>query len=71
MELYRLSAAEIVAGLKARRFKCADIVRSCLGRMREMEPHLHAMLHIAADSARKTAAADDAAIEEGRDGGRL
>lgn len=71
MELYRLSAAEIVAGLKARRFKCADVVRSCLGRMREMEPHLHAMLHIAADSARKTAAAVDAAIEEGRAGGRL
>ena len=33
--------------------------------------HLHAMLHIAADSARKTAAAVDAAIEEGRAGGRL
>lgn len=71
MELYRLSAAEIVAGLKARRFKCVDVVRSCLERMREMEPHIHAMLHVATDSALKTAAAVDAAVEEGRDLGRL
>lgn len=66
MELYRLSAAEIVAGLKARRFKCGDVVRSCLERMRKMESHIHAMLHIATDSALESAAAVDAAIEKGR-----
>jgi len=71
MELYRLSAAEIVTGLKERKFKCTDVVASCLARIKSQEPQLHAMLYVAADTAMKDAADIDAAIGEGRDLGRL
>ncbi len=71
MELYTLSASEIVGGLKARRFKCTDVIDSCLKRIQKMEPLLHAMLHVAGDSARQEAAEIDRAIAEGRDAGPL
>lgn len=71
MELYRLSAAEIVQGLKGRKFSCLDVVNACLARIEAMEPELNAMLYVAAGSAREEAARVNAAIAEGRDLGPL
>ena len=71
MELYQLSAVEIVKGLKARRFSCADVVQSCLNRIREKESTLHAMLYVAEEESLKAAAAVDEAIAAGKDLGPL
>ncbi len=71
MDLFRLSGAEITAGLKSGQFKCADVVDSCLKRVKELEPSVHAMLYVAEESARAEAARVDAAIAEGRDLGPL
>lgn len=71
MELYTLTAEEIVAGLKQRRFTCAEVVDSCLKRMGEKEPSLHAMLHVADVSARGAAAEVDGAIAAGKNPGPL
>ncbi len=71
MDLYKLSAAEILAGLKSRSFTCAEVVDSCLARIKKMEPSVHAMLYVAEESARSEAARVDAAIAEDRDLGPL
>ncbi|MGI6075352.1 MAG: Asp-tRNA(Asn)/Glu-tRNA(Gln) amidotransferase subunit GatA [Pyramidobacter sp.] len=71
MELYTLTAREIVDGLKQRRFKCADVIDSCLKRIGEKEPTLHAMLYVADASARQAAAKVDEAIAAGKDLGPL
>ena len=71
MELYRLSASEIVNGVKTGAFTCTDVVKSCLGRIKEKEGDIHAMLYVAEDAAIKRAAEIDAEISEGRDPGHL
>ena len=71
MELYRLSASEIVNGVKTGAFTCTDVVKSCLGRIKEKEGDIHAMLYVAEDAAIKRAAEIDAEIAEGRDPGPL
>jgi aspartyl-tRNA(Asn)/glutamyl-tRNA(Gln) amidotransferase subunit A len=71
MELYTLSASEIVDGLKKQRFKCADVVDSCLKRIKNKEPSLHAMLYVAEDTARQDAVEIDRAIAAGKNPGPL
>ena len=71
MELFRLSAAEIVKGVKERKFSCTDVVKSCLARIEEFEPRVHAMLYVAPQSALARAAEIDAAAAAGKDLGPL
>ena len=56
MELYQLSAAEIVKGVKDHSFTCTDVVKSCLSRIEELEPSVHAMLYVASQKALDRAA---------------
>ena len=65
MELYRLSATQIIDGLKTKQFKCIDVVDSCLQRIHSLEGQLHALLYVADDSARAQAADIDRRIEAG------
>ncbi len=71
MELYKLSAVEIVRGIKNHDFSCTDVVKSCLSRIEELEPHIHAMLCVANQSALTRAAEVDSAVAEGRDLGPM
>lgn len=71
MELYKLSASEIAEGIKARKYSCTDVVKSCLKRIKEKEDKIHAMLYVAEESALARAAEVDALIAEGKGEGAL
>lgn len=71
MELFRLSATEMSAGIKSHKFSCLDVVNSCLERIFKLEPILHAMLYVASESAREQAKAVDIAVSQEEDLGPL
>ncbi len=71
MDLYRLSASEIVGGVKSGKLTSAEVVESCLERIRVCEDKLHAMLYVAETEALRAAAAVDAAAAQGKDLGPL
>lgn len=70
-ELWRLSASDIVAGVKSRKFSAREAVQSALDRMDAVNGRINAV--VAADPARSLAAADrvDASIAAGDDPGPL
>ncbi|MDY3867782.1 MAG: Asp-tRNA(Asn)/Glu-tRNA(Gln) amidotransferase subunit GatA [Pyramidobacter sp.] len=71
MELYRLSAAEIVKGLNDKQFTCREVVSSCLEHIKALEPQLNAMLCVAQEQAMEDAARVDAEIAKGTAKGAL
>ncbi|RRH72395.1 amidase [Falsigemmobacter faecalis] len=67
----KLSAAEIVAQVKAGDISARDVTEAALARMALAEPHIHAYCHPAPDLARAMADAVDAKIAAGEDPGPL
>lgn len=71
MELFSLSAAEMVRGIKAKDFSASEVFASCLSRIEGLEPELSALLALTADRGRKEAARIDGMIARGADPGPL
>jgi len=58
-ELFRMSAAEIAAAVRDGGVSAAEVTEAHLARIEEVEPQVHAFLHVAADQARAAASAVD------------
>src|SRR5499427_413066 len=58
-ELTRLTAAEIAAAIRDGEVLAAEVTDAHLARIAEVDPRIHAFLHVAADQARAAAAAVD------------
>ncbi|HEY2763246.1 MAG TPA: Asp-tRNA(Asn)/Glu-tRNA(Gln) amidotransferase subunit GatA [Pseudonocardiaceae bacterium] len=65
-ELIRLSAAELARRIHAREITAVEVTRAHLDRIAAVDPAVHAFLHLDAEGALATAAAVDAALEQGR-----
>jgi len=59
-ELTQLSLKEMQTGLRAGQFSSRELVESALDRIAQLEPSLHAFLHLASESALKQAEEADA-----------
>ena len=71
MELFALSAAEMVRGIKAKDFSASEVFASCLSRIEALEPELSALLALTAGRGREEAARIDGMIARGTDPGPL
>ncbi len=58
-ELHALTVASALKGLRAGKFSSRQLTETYLKRIEQLNPSLNAYLHVAADSARKAAAAAD------------
>jgi aspartyl-tRNA(Asn)/glutamyl-tRNA(Gln) amidotransferase subunit A len=63
--LHELPVHALSIGIAARRFSPVDVVEACLGRIKALEPKLHAFVHVHAAEARLAAEAADKAIRSG------
>jgi len=70
-ELTRLTAAEIAAAIRDGEVTAAEVTDAHLARIDEVEPRVHAFLHLAADRARAAARAVDQRRAAGGDLGPL
>ncbi len=66
-----LTAAEIAAGVRGRKFSAADVTAHALGRIAKLDPLLNAFTAVTAERAIAKAAAVDAVIAAGKDPGPL
>ncbi len=62
MELFALSAAEMVRGIKAKEYSASEVFASCLSRIEALEPELSALLALTAARGREEAARVDGMI---------
>src|SRR5262252_3751658 len=70
-ELTRLTAAEIAAAIRDGEVLAAEVTDAHLARIAEVDPRIHAFLHVAADQARAAASAVDRRRAAGGDPGPL
>ncbi|MDR3374075.1 MAG: amidase [Ancalomicrobiaceae bacterium] len=70
-EYATLSAVDIAAGIRARRFTASAIIDAAFAAIASVEPQLHSFATLAEDQARAAAARIDAAIAVGEDPGPL
>lgn len=71
MDLFRLTAREMLDGMAAGKFTSRQIVQSCFDRIEALEPTLHALLFINKTQALADADAADAARQAGKPLGLL
>ncbi len=71
MELYELTATEIVKGIKQKHFSAEEVVKSCLSRINKLEDKINALTYIAEKEALKQAQEIDSKISKGEDPGPL
>ena len=64
-ELWRKSAVELAADIRARRVSSSEVVESHLGRIAAVNPKVNAVVRVLADQARAAATEADAAIARG------
>jgi amidase len=69
--LWQLGAGEIVAGIRARRFSCSDVMASVVDRIRKLNPALNAIVVDLTERALAEAAAADRALAGGAEPGPL
>jgi len=69
--VHRLAAHQLLPRLRDRQLRARDLLEQALGRIRRLEPTLHAFLHLQADQARAQADRIDAELDAGRDPGPL
>jgi len=70
-ELYRLSATAAIEGIKEGRITAVELVESCLGRIRKIEPQIHAWSFLSEEIAKKQAQEIDRQIKDGSFKGEL
>ncbi len=70
-DLWRLSAADLAAGVRAKKFSAREATASALARLEAVNPKLNAVVARCDDEALAAAAAVDAAIARGEDPGPL
>src|SRR5919198_842324 len=70
-ELALLSAVELAAGWRPRRFSPVEVVDAVLARIERLNPRLNAICTLTADSARREAKAAEAALTRGEPVGPL
>jgi len=63
--------AEILAGIRERKFSPVEVVRAHLDRISELQPKLNAFVHLDADGALKQARAAETAVTRGEGAGPL
>lgn len=71
MEFYKLSAAEIAEGIRAKKWTAAEVLESCLERIKKCDGKIHAVVTLCEEKARQEAAAVDAKIAKGENPGLL
>ncbi len=69
--LHELSAGQIAAGVRGKKFSAREVARAFLDRVRALDPKLKAFLSVLEESALEQARAVDAAVAQGRDPGPL
>lgn len=70
-DIARLTALEIAAGVRGRRFTASAVAEVLLARIERLNPEINAYTHVATERALTEAAAVDRAVAEGRDPGIL
>lgn len=70
-DLWRLSARELAAGIRAKEFSSEEATRSALARMAAANPAINAVTQDLSESALEDAKAADAALQRGDDVGSL
>jgi aspartyl-tRNA(Asn)/glutamyl-tRNA(Gln) amidotransferase subunit A len=70
-EYAALTAAEIAAGVRAKRFSALEVADAALARAHALDPQLHAFVTILDTEAREAARRVDAAVARGENPGRL
>ncbi len=71
MDLYHLTAARMVQGIKEKKFSALEVLDSCLSRAHSLENHLNAVITFSEEKARENARKVDKAIADGEDPGLL
>ncbi|MBI4055916.1 MAG: Asp-tRNA(Asn)/Glu-tRNA(Gln) amidotransferase subunit GatA [Elusimicrobia bacterium] len=71
MGLFELSAAEIVEGVRSKKFKAEEVVRGCLDRIRKVDGKVKAFLQVLEEEALTQAKRVDEKISQGKSLGRL
>ena len=66
-----MSAREMAAGVRAKKFSAVEVAQAALARARALEPKLHPFVTLLDDLALEQARAVDAKIAAGQDAGRL
>src|SRR5262245_55769578 len=69
--LWRASAGELVAGIRAKRFSCVEVMTSVVERIRALNPKLNAIVVERSTRALAEAAAADRALASGVEPGPL
>src|SRR4029453_17996706 len=69
--LWQLSAVQLAAGIREKRFSCVDAMTSVVGRIRALNPTLNAIVIDLSQQALVEAAAADIALERGAQPGPL
>src|SRR5262244_3717162 len=70
-ELWGASAGEIVAGIRAKRFSCVEVMTSVVERIRALNPTLNALVVDLTEQALAEARAADRALGRGAEPGPL
>ncbi len=70
-ELFRMTAAEIAAAIRAGEVSAAEVTGAHLARIEQVEPQVRAFLHVAADQAREAASTVDRRRAAGEELGPL
>jgi amidase len=70
-ELWRASAVELAAGIRAKRFSCVEVMTSVIGRIRALNPMLNAIVMDLTGPALAEARATDRALARGAEPGPL
>ncbi|HEX2312756.1 MAG TPA: amidase [Thermomonospora sp.] len=71
MELWQLPATELAAGIRTREISAVEAVRSCLGRIEDVNPALNALVDVRPEEALAEARRADAAVAAGEPLGPL
>jgi len=71
MDLYQLTAARMVQGIKDKKFSALEVLESCLSRAHSMESKLNAVITFSEEKARENAMRVDKTIADGEDPGLL
>jgi len=69
--LWQVSAVEVVAGIREKRFSCFEVMTSVVERIRALNPKLNAIVTDLTDQALTDATAADRALKSGADAGPL
>jgi amidase len=70
-ELWQLSACELAAGIRQKRFSCLEVMEAVTGRIRALNPGLNAIVYDYSDDALAEARRADEELASGRASGPL